>query len=190
MLQRASFRLETRSFSNATRAVASAWFCSYSIHSGMRHRVLGVRRRRLGIREPSRLSEHCGDGKRACTCSGAGMPCLVCNQPESGERPRLPAGFVPYDDADLRGTRETQLLDRGMSPAAVAARCGHDAAVMLRSYAERTKKADATPLPAAPVRRGGGPLLFTTEKSGETAQNRRGPRPRRANCPGRGPAGM
>jgi hypothetical protein len=29
-----------------------------------------------------------------------------------------------------------------MSPAAVAARCGHDPAVMLRSYAKRTKKAD------------------------------------------------
>jgi hypothetical protein len=29
-----------------------------------------------------------------------------------------------------------------MSPTAVAARCGHDPAVMLRSYAKRTKKAD------------------------------------------------
>ena len=43
---------------------------------------------------------------------------------------------------DLRGTHETHLLDRGMSPAAVAARCGHDPATMLRSYAKRTKKAD------------------------------------------------
>ncbi len=25
----------------------------------------------------------------------AAMPCLVCNQPEPGERPRLPAGLVP-----------------------------------------------------------------------------------------------
>ena len=36
---------------------------------------------------------------------------------------------------DLRGTHETHLLDKGMSVAAVAARCGHDPAVMLRSYA-------------------------------------------------------
>jgi hypothetical protein len=56
-----------------------------------------------------------------------------------------------------------------MSPGAFAARCGHDAPVMPRSYAKRTKKADATPLPAAPVRRKDGPLLFTTEKSVETA---------------------
>ena len=43
---------------------------------------------------------------------------------------------------DLRGTHETHLLDNGMSVAAVAARCGHDPAVMLRSYAKRTRKAD------------------------------------------------
>jgi hypothetical protein len=30
-----------------------------------------------------------------------------------------------------------------MSPAAVAQRCGHDPATMLRSYAKRTRKADA-----------------------------------------------
>jgi len=28
------------------------------------------------------------------------MPSLVCNQPQPGERRRLPAGFVPRDDAD------------------------------------------------------------------------------------------
>jgi hypothetical protein len=28
------------------------------------------------------------------------MPCLICDQPEDGERRRLPAGFVPRDDAD------------------------------------------------------------------------------------------
>jgi hypothetical protein len=33
----------------------------------------------------------CGDSERACTCGGAGTPCLVCNQPEPGERPRLPS---------------------------------------------------------------------------------------------------
>ena len=42
----------------------------------------------------------CGDSKRACTCGGAGTPCLVCNVPEPGERLRLPAGFVPREDAD------------------------------------------------------------------------------------------
>jgi integrase len=43
----------------------------------------------------------------------------------------------------LRGTHETHLLDRGMSPAAVAQRCGHDPATILRSYTKRTRKADA-----------------------------------------------
>jgi integrase len=52
-------------------------------------------------------------------------------------------GFPGLRFHDLRGTHETHLLDRGMSPAAVAARCGHDSATMLRSYAKRTKRADA-----------------------------------------------
>ncbi len=43
---------------------------------------------------------------------------------------------------DLRGSHETHLLDRGTSATAVAARCGHDPAVMLRSYVKRTRKAD------------------------------------------------
>jgi integrase len=51
-------------------------------------------------------------------------------------------GFSELRFHDLRGSHETHLLDRGMSPAAVAARCGHDPAVMLQSYAKRTKKAD------------------------------------------------
>jgi len=51
-------------------------------------------------------------------------------------------GFAGLRLHDLRGTHETHLLDRGMSPAAVAKRCGHDPATMLRSYAKRTKKAD------------------------------------------------
>ena len=38
------------------------------------------------------------DGPDACGCGGAGMPCLVCNVPDDGERPRLPAGFVPEVD--------------------------------------------------------------------------------------------
>jgi integrase len=52
-------------------------------------------------------------------------------------------GFPGLRLHDLRGTHETHLLDRGVSPAAVAKRCGHDPATMLRSYAKRTKKADA-----------------------------------------------
>jgi integrase len=52
-------------------------------------------------------------------------------------------GFPGLRLHDLRGTHETHLLDGGMSPAAVAQRCGHDPATMLRSYAKRTRKADA-----------------------------------------------
>jgi integrase len=51
-------------------------------------------------------------------------------------------GFVDLQLKDLRGTHETHLLDKGMSVPSVAARCGHDPAVMLRSYAKRTRKAD------------------------------------------------
>jgi integrase len=51
-------------------------------------------------------------------------------------------GFAGLRLHDLRGTHETHLLDKGMSVVAVAARCGHDPAVMLRSYAKRTRKAD------------------------------------------------
>jgi len=43
---------------------------------------------------------------------------------------------------DLRGTHETMLLDAGVPVHVVAARCGHDPAVMLRIYAKRTKQAD------------------------------------------------
>ena len=51
-------------------------------------------------------------------------------------------GFNGLRMHDLRGTHETHLLDKGISPAAVAKRCGHDPATMLRSYAKRTRKAD------------------------------------------------
>jgi integrase len=43
---------------------------------------------------------------------------------------------------DLRGSHETALLDSGVPVHVVAARCGHDPAVLLRSYAKRTRKAD------------------------------------------------
>ena len=45
---------------------------------------------------------------------------------------------------DLRGSHETLLLDAGVPVHVVAARCGHDPAVLLRSYAKRTKKADTS----------------------------------------------
>jgi integrase len=44
---------------------------------------------------------------------------------------------------DLRGSHETMLLDAGVPVHTVAARCGHDAAVLLRSYAKRTAGSDS-----------------------------------------------
>ena len=42
------------------------------------------------------------------------------------------------------GTHETLLLERGVPVHVVAARCGHDPAVLLRNYAKRTRKADTS----------------------------------------------
>ncbi|OLB75101.1 MAG: hypothetical protein AUI16_12855 [Alphaproteobacteria bacterium 13_2_20CM_2_64_7] len=53
-------------------------------------------------------------------------------------------GFPGLRFHDLRGTHETLLLDAGVPVHVVAARCGHDPAVLLRSYAKRTKKADTS----------------------------------------------
>ena len=53
-------------------------------------------------------------------------------------------GFPGLRLHDLRGTHETLLLDQGVPVHVVAARCGHDPAVMLRAYAKRTKKADVS----------------------------------------------
>ena len=53
-------------------------------------------------------------------------------------------GFPGLRFHDLRGTHETLLLDRGVPVHVVAARCGHDPAVLLRSYAKRTRKADTS----------------------------------------------
>jgi integrase len=52
-------------------------------------------------------------------------------------------GFEGLRLHDLRGAHETLLLDAGVPVHVVAARCGHDPAVLLRSYAKRTKKADS-----------------------------------------------
>jgi integrase len=51
-------------------------------------------------------------------------------------------GFDKLRFHDLRATHETLLLDAGVPVHVVAARCGHDPAVLLRIYAGRTKKAD------------------------------------------------
>ena len=51
-------------------------------------------------------------------------------------------GFAGLRFHDLRGAHETLLLDRGIGVHTVAARCGHDPAVLLHSYGKRTKKAD------------------------------------------------
>jgi integrase len=45
---------------------------------------------------------------------------------------------------DLRGSHETFLLDRGVPVHVVAARCGHDPAILLRNYAKRTRTADTS----------------------------------------------
>jgi integrase len=53
-------------------------------------------------------------------------------------------GFPGLRLHDLRGTHETLLLDAGVGVHIVASRCGHDPAVLLRSYAKRTRKADTS----------------------------------------------
>jgi integrase len=53
-------------------------------------------------------------------------------------------GFAKLRFHDLRGSHETILLDKGVPVHVVAARCGHDPAVLLRSYAKRTRKADTS----------------------------------------------
>jgi integrase len=53
-------------------------------------------------------------------------------------------GFAGLRFHDLRGSHETMLLDAGVPLHVVAARCGHTPAVLLRSYAKRTRKADTS----------------------------------------------
>jgi len=53
-------------------------------------------------------------------------------------------GFPGLSIHDLRASHETALLDRGVPVHVVAKRCGHDPATLLRAYARRTKKADAS----------------------------------------------
>jgi integrase len=51
-------------------------------------------------------------------------------------------GFPDLRFHDLRVTCQTLLLDAGVPVATVAARGGHDPAVLLRTYAKRTRKGD------------------------------------------------
>jgi len=53
-------------------------------------------------------------------------------------------GFAKHRFHDLRASHETLLLDAGVPVHVVAARAGHDPAVLLRVYAKRTRKADAS----------------------------------------------
>jgi len=53
-------------------------------------------------------------------------------------------GFAGLRFHDIRGTHETMLLDAGVPVHVVAARCGHDPAVLLHVYAKRTRKADTS----------------------------------------------
>jgi hypothetical protein len=51
------------------------------------------------------------DGPNACSCGGAGMPCPACNEPDRGERPRLPAGsLMPLT---MRPTKLSSPVDKG-----------------------------------------------------------------------------
>ncbi len=52
-------------------------------------------------------------------------------------------GFGHLRLHDLRGSHETMLLDAGVPVHTVAARCGHDPATLLRTYAKRTAGSDA-----------------------------------------------
>lgn len=61
---------------------------------------------------------------------------------QTGSGPLPPSSAFELRLHDLRGTHETLLLDAGVPVHVVAARCGHDPAVLLRSYAKRTRKAD------------------------------------------------
>jgi integrase len=53
-------------------------------------------------------------------------------------------GFATLRFHDLRASHGTALLDAGVPVHVVAARLGHDAAVLLKAYAKRTKTADTS----------------------------------------------
>jgi integrase len=53
-------------------------------------------------------------------------------------------GFATLRFHDLRASHDTALLDAHVPVHTVAARSGHDAGVLLRNYAKRTKTADTS----------------------------------------------
>ena len=53
-------------------------------------------------------------------------------------------GFKGLRFHDLRGSHERRRLHAGVPVHVVAARCGHDPAVLLRNYAKRTRRADVS----------------------------------------------
>src|SRR5262249_55734311 len=59
---------------------------------------------------------------------------------ESFQKRAARIGFPDLRFHDLRTTCQTMLLDAGVPVATVAARGGHDPAVLLRTYAKRTRK--------------------------------------------------
>jgi integrase len=59
------------------------------------------------------------------------------------QRQAAKLGFGELRFHDVRGSHETMLLDAGVPVHTVAARCGHDPAVLLRTYAKRTAGSDA-----------------------------------------------
>ena len=56
----------------------------------------------------------------------------------------IPVPDTANDPASITRLVETMLLDRGVPVHVVAARCGHDPAMLLRVYAKRTRKADTS----------------------------------------------
>jgi integrase len=71
---------------------------------------------------------------------------------------------------DLRGSHETLLLDKGIPVHVVAAHCGHDPAMLLRTYAKRTKKADTSAAEIIGALSKG----FSEVKSGNEGSNKHG----------------
>lgn len=71
-------------------------------------------------------------------------------------------GFAKLRFHDLRGSHETAPLDAGVPAHVVAARCGHDPAVLLRSYAKKKGKADTDAASAIGALLGGALARRTT----------------------------
>jgi integrase len=68
--------------------------------------------------------------------------CDLCHVSREARARFRKLGFDRLRFHDLRGSHGTALLDAGVAVHVVAARLGHDAAVLLRRYARRTKQSD------------------------------------------------